>query len=464
MPTPGSHAGLDWSSVTSRTLRLSTTRSLPTGAPEIEGTARMGETLEAATDAIADADGLSNPGFAYQWIRVEGVEETEISGADARTYTVTAEDLGKAVRVRVRFTDDRSFAEEATSAALPIVNTPATGAPEIRGSGRVGGTMRAATGGIVEPDGLGNAAFSYRWVRLDGAEETEVGTDSDSYGVVAADEGKRIRVEVTFTDDLGAAEGPLASIPATVLDASPPLSSSCGPPELAGRVQIWNSRVTLSTSFSGGIGFDHEQSGRRLQDPDFVIASAPAYTFLSALNFVGGSRNGGLRFELDRALAPSHAASLVLHDCDDSFAFADAAYSASDLHLQLARRRGRLARAAPDAGVAPERAGEQPGDGRAGDCGDGAGRRDADGADRRDPRRGRALGRELRLPVAAGRGRDGDGDFRGGGGHVRRSPPTTRAIGSRWRSPSPTTSARPRGRSRARPSRRRGRSRRCRRR
>ena len=323
------HAGLDWSSVTSRTLRLSTTRSLPTGAPEIEGTARIGETLEAATDAIADADGLSSPGFAYQWIRVEGVEETEISGADARTYTVTAEDLGKAVRVRVRFTDDRSFAEEATSAALPIVNTPATGAPEIRGSGRVGGTMQAATGGIVEPDGLGNAVFSYRWVRLDGAEETEVGTDSDSYGVVAADEGKRIRVEVTFTDDLGAAEGPLASIPATVLDASPPLSSSCGTPALAGRVQIWNSRVTLS-SFSGGIGFDHEQSGRRLQDPDFVIASAPAYTFLSALNFVGGSRNGGLRFELDRALAPSHAASLVLHDCDDSFAFADAAYSASD--------------------------------------------------------------------------------------------------------------------------------------
>ena len=324
------HAGLDWSGAVQRVLRLSTTRSLPSGVPEIEGTARMGETLEAATDAIADADGLSSPGFAYQWIRVEGVEETEISGADARTYTVTADDLGKAVRVRVRFTDDRSFAEEATSAALPIVNTPATGAPEIRGSGRVGGTMQAATGGIVEPDGLGNAVFSYRWVRLDGAEETEVGTDSDSYGVVAADEGKRIRVEVTFTDDLGAAEGPLASIPATVLDASPPLSSSCGTPALAGRVQIWNSRVTLS-SFSGGIGFDHEQSGRRLQDPDFVIASAPAYTFLSALNFVGGSRNGGLRFELDRALAPSHAASLVLHDCDDSFAFADAAYSASDL-------------------------------------------------------------------------------------------------------------------------------------
>ena len=323
------HAGLDWSGAVQRVLRLSTTRSLPSGVPEIEGTARMGETLEAATDAIADADGLSSPGFAYQWIRVEGVEETEISGAVARTYTVTAEDLGKAVRVRVRFTDDRSFAEEATSAALPIVNTPATGAPEIRGSGRVGGTMQAATGGIVEPDGLGNAVFSYRWVRLDGAEETEVGTDSDSYGVVAADEGKRIRVEVTFTDDLGAAEGPLASIPATVLDASPPLSSSCGTPDLAGRVPIWSSRVTLS-SFSGGIGFDHEQSGRRLQDPDFVIASAPAYTFLSALNFVGGSRNGGLRFELDRALAPSHAASLVLHDCDDSFAFADAAYNASD--------------------------------------------------------------------------------------------------------------------------------------
>ena len=73
--------------------------------------------------------------------------------------------------------------------------------------------MQAHTGGIVDPDGLTNAAFSYRWLRIDGTTETEVATGSRNYRAVAADEGTRIRVEVTFTDDLGTAEGPFAALP-----------------------------------------------------------------------------------------------------------------------------------------------------------------------------------------------------------------------------------------------------------
>ena len=322
------HAGLDWSGVAERTLSLSTTRSLPTGAPGIEGTGRIGETLAATTDGIEDADGRSNADFAYEWIRVDAGVETDIAGATAATYTVTADDVHKGVRVRVRFTDDRSFAEAATSAVLAIVNTPATGAPELSGAARAGATVRARMGTVADADGLGNADYSYRWLLIDGTQESEVGTDSSSYGLAAADEGKRIRVEVTFTDDLGTREGPLASAPAAILDGSPPLSNSCGAPGLAGREQIWSSRVTLAL-VGGGVGFHVSQSGTHIQDPDFEIGSAPAYSIRGGKVFRGGSRQGGMQFELDRALTASHAAALVLHDCDEPFAFADAVHDAS---------------------------------------------------------------------------------------------------------------------------------------
>ena len=41
-----------------------------TGAPTITGTAQVGQTLTAGTTAIMDADGLTTPGYTYQWIRV----------------------------------------------------------------------------------------------------------------------------------------------------------------------------------------------------------------------------------------------------------------------------------------------------------------------------------------------------------------------------------------------------------
>ena len=43
-----------------------------TGAPTITGTAQVGETLTADTSGIADADGLANVSYSYQWISNDG--------------------------------------------------------------------------------------------------------------------------------------------------------------------------------------------------------------------------------------------------------------------------------------------------------------------------------------------------------------------------------------------------------
>ena len=59
------------------------TNTPATGAPTISGTAQVGETLSASTSDIADADGLDNPSYSYQWIR----GSTDIQGATGSSYT-----------------------------------------------------------------------------------------------------------------------------------------------------------------------------------------------------------------------------------------------------------------------------------------------------------------------------------------------------------------------------------------
>ena len=80
-----------------------------TGKQTILGTARVGETLSVATDGIADGNGLATATFRYQWIRVDGNTETDISGATSSAYRLVEADEEKQVRVRVGSTPDASL-------------------------------------------------------------------------------------------------------------------------------------------------------------------------------------------------------------------------------------------------------------------------------------------------------------------------------------------------------------------
>ena len=50
---------------------------------------------------IVDPDGLANVVFSYQWVRVDGANERDISGATGSTYTLVAADVGKRILVKV---------------------------------------------------------------------------------------------------------------------------------------------------------------------------------------------------------------------------------------------------------------------------------------------------------------------------------------------------------------------------
>ena len=167
------------------------------GAPTISGTAEVGETLTADTSGISDIDGLANATFTYQWL----ADEADISGATGSTHTLVAADEGKAIRVRVSFTDDRGNQETLTSAATPAVearpNSTATGEPTISGTLQVRETLSASTSGIADTDGLANVSYSYQWIRNDGSADTDIqDTTGSSYTLVDADEGKTIKVQV----------------------------------------------------------------------------------------------------------------------------------------------------------------------------------------------------------------------------------------------------------------------------
>ena len=102
----------------------------------------------------------------------------------------------------VSFTDDHGFEETLTSeptAAVAPPNRAATGRPTISGALVVGQTLTANTSGIADEDGMGNAAFSYQWIRSDGTADTHIADATGvAYTLVSDDEGRTINVKVSF--------------------------------------------------------------------------------------------------------------------------------------------------------------------------------------------------------------------------------------------------------------------------
>ena len=169
-----------------------------TGAPTISGTALVGETLTANASGIADPDGLAGASFAYQWMALG----RDIDGADGPSLTLTRNEVGRTIRVRVSFTDDagnvESLTSEPTAAVAARPNNRATGAPTISGMARVNRVLRAHTSGIADPDGMADASFAYQWTAggsdIDGAAGASLTLTPDMAG-------RAVGVRVSFTDD-----------------------------------------------------------------------------------------------------------------------------------------------------------------------------------------------------------------------------------------------------------------------
>ena len=294
-----------------------------TGAPTIAGTAQVGETLTAQTSGIADADGLNNPNFTYQWVSCGGPTEVCILGATNSTYTLVANDAGKTIKVLVYFTDDAGNSESLASDTVVVSttptpapgdeNTPATGAPTIAGTAEVGETLTADTSGIADADGLSSPNFTYQWVSCGGPTDVCIlGATDSTYTVVAADGGKSIKVIVSFTDDAGNPESLISNIAAVT--STPQPTEGLQPPGAPGvrydaityHVEDGRNWVTFRWTRPSGVvdGYEklRQQNTRleafkviaRIDDPDLtsyedhtVIESSDYYFQVRAFNSAG---------------------------------------------------------------------------------------------------------------------------------------------------------------------------------
>ena len=161
-------------------------------------------------------------------------------------HTITGLDNGVEYTVRAMAYNDNGVGVptidvKGTPEAPP--NSPARGAPTISGTAQVGETLTAHTDGIEDDDGLADAVYSYQWL-ADGADIS--GATGETYTLVADDQGKVIRVKVSFADDRDFEET-LTSEPTEEVAADPDAPTE--PPNAPRTVRIvgdTNTSLTLT--------------------------------------------------------------------------------------------------------------------------------------------------------------------------------------------------------------------------
>ena len=261
------------------------------GAPVINGTAQVGESLTADTSDVEDGNGLDRVQFRFQWVSHDGSADTDIASATDSTYPLAASDEGKTIKVRVAFTDRGGYAESLTSGETATVaarpNSPATGAPAVTGTAQVGETLTSDTSGIADVDGLTKVSYRYQWVASDGTSDTDIPDATDStYTLAAADEGRTVKVKVSFTDDAGNGETLTSSATAAV-DAALNTPAT-GAPAISGTTQVGE---MLSADTSGIGDADGLTNGSYSyqwirndgsSDTDITDAADSSYTLVAA--------------------------------------------------------------------------------------------------------------------------------------------------------------------------------------
>ena len=157
-----------------------------TGTATISGLRTQGQTL---TAKISDADVVTPTSPTYIWQR----GNVNISGATAKTYLLTQDDVNKTIKVTVSYTDGfNAGTENATSSPTGLIeNVNDTGVATITGTATKGLTLTAI---VTDPDGVATIS-SYQWKRGNAAIG---GATSPTYDLVQADVGNTMTVTVGY--------------------------------------------------------------------------------------------------------------------------------------------------------------------------------------------------------------------------------------------------------------------------
>ena len=219
-----------------------------------------------------------------------------------------------------------------------VATGPATGAPEISGTIEVGETLTADTSRIADGDGLTSVSYSYQWIRVDGTTESNIaGATGSSYTLVAADEGKGIRVRVSFNDDAGNPETLTSDVYVAVTLLPAPRLPSVDDPNA-----IWMATLTVANLGSNQYGYKGSQGG--LTDTAFTylgddtpLSEGGSYQEVGTLYTIDElfyrASGGQLLFSLDGQFVGGSAANIFVDVGGTQRSFSQGTYnSGSDTY------------------------------------------------------------------------------------------------------------------------------------
>lgn len=155
-------------------------------APTVSGEAKVGRNLQVG-DPTWSQSGVTN---TYQWMR----DNTAIAGATARTYTLTANDLGHQVSAKVTGTKT-GYTNATVSSNSQVVQLG--DAPSYSSQPTVTGRYAAGQVLTANPGSWGSGAtpsYSFQWKR-DG--QDVAGATAATYSISGADLGHALAVTVT---------------------------------------------------------------------------------------------------------------------------------------------------------------------------------------------------------------------------------------------------------------------------
>jgi hypothetical protein len=175
-----------------------------TTAPSISGTERDTQTLTADRGTWTGTPQLT---YTYRWTRCDntGASCNDIAGATDATYTLTPQDVGGKLRVRVTASNGGGSTPATSGATQVIAPDPAaaTTAPSISGTERDTQTLTADRGTWT---GTPQLTYTYRWIRCDAQGDNcndIAGATDPTYTLTPDDVDRTIRVRVTATNQGG---------------------------------------------------------------------------------------------------------------------------------------------------------------------------------------------------------------------------------------------------------------------
>ena len=274
------------------TINVTAVNDAATGTPVIFGDAVVDRTLTAGKGDIADLDALPATfpdGYTFQWVRVDAdgmSNPADIGGATSGVYTLTAEDVGKRVKVRVSVTDEagtRELRESEPTAEVAATDNNDTTAPRV-----VSIVRQSPTASPTNADSLTwRVAFSEPVQDMDAADFTVSGTTALPTSVTAVP-GSPSQHDVTV------AGGDLQNAETTALLA---FADGHGIADTAG-----NSLVNTAPTWTNDNTFVMDNTAPTLNSGSVAGASV-TLTFSEALD--AGSVPGADAFEATVAGSPA---------------------------------------------------------------------------------------------------------------------------------------------------------------